>query len=149
MELKILSRDELARLALKVIDYVKKAEGTVEEVSKSFRTRARELFETTYYLGCLHTVSFVYAKATTRGVDAAFKFLRGEGGAELLPTKKEEAGYALYGAALLHYLETIGASVDPLKLDEVLKMVSEREFLILPFMSWLKLFAEAELEAGE
>ena len=149
MGLKVPSRDELARRALEVVERVKETDKVVKGAGSSFRTRARELFEVAHYLGCLQTISFAYAKATTARVADALEYLEGRESAERLrELEGERAGYGLYAAALLSYLKAIGVAVDPRKLNEILDAVSKYEFLVLPFMSWLKLMAEAELGGG-
>jgi len=151
MSLHILNRNELASLALKIINKVKEADKkTGGKVSEKFRTRARELFSLCNYLGTHQVTAFTYAKAAEKNisgiesVERTLKYLEGQENA-IDGIKEEALSYSLYGAAILHYLKKTGISINTSSLEEILKTTEEYEFLILPFMSWLKLMAEAEL----
>lgn len=151
MNFQVLSRNELANLALEVINKVKEADKKIgNKVSRRFRSRARELFSMCNYLGTRQVTAFTYARAAGKninGVDSvkkALNFLEGQKGA--IDKMKEEAlSYGLYEAAVLYYLKKTGVNINPDSLENILNLSGKYEFLILPFMSWLKLMAEAEL----
>lgn len=151
MSFHILNRNELASLALKIIKRVKEADKkTSEKVSGKFRSRARELFSLCNYLGIQQVTAFAYAKAAEKdatgveNVKKALNFLEGQDDA--IDKMKEEAlSYSLYEAAVLYYLRRTGINVNSDSLEDILNLTEEYEFLVHPFMSWLKLMAEAEL----
>lgn len=142
--IRVLAGDELARLAYDVVSRVKEVEDEVRGVSAAFRSRSRELFEVAYYLGSTPMLAFAYAKAKSRAVERAFRFLRRE--VNKLEGRKEEVSYALYAAAVVDYLRRTGI-ISELGFNTVLDIATKYEFLLLPFLSWLKLISEAELEA--
>lgn len=151
MSLTILSRNELASLALKIINKVKEADKKIKgNVSGKFRSRARELFSLCNYLGTHQVTAFTYAKAAGKNINGvesierALKYLEGEENA-IDKIKEEALSYSLYEAAILHYLKKTGININIHSLDNALDVAEKYEFLILPFMSWLKLMAEAEL----
>lgn len=150
MSFHILSRNDLADIALKIINRVKEADKrTGKKVSGKFRSRARELFSMCNYLGTYQVTAFTYAKAAGKetGVETVKKALNFlEGQEDAIDELKEEAlSYGLYEAAVLYYLKKTAINIDPDSLENTLNLTEKYEFLILPFMSWLKLMAEAEL----
>lgn len=150
MSFHALSRNDLANLALEVVTKVKKAdEKTGAKVSSKFRSRARELFSICNYLGIHQVTAFTYAKAAGKdsGVESVKKALNFlEGQEDAIDEMKDEAlSYALYEAAVLYYLKKTRVNINPDSLENILNLTEKYEFLILPFMSWLKLMAEAEL----
>lgn len=151
--MKPLSQNEMAKLALDAVKFSKQATeaaGEEYEYDKHFRARARSLFEWAYYHGQLQTMSFIYAKASSALVKRAFDSLERKD-IQLLKSEgkwpeKEKTSYALYAATLLSYLKECGISVDA-SLDTALKLANDYGFMLMPYMLWLKMLAEAEIEA--
>jgi CRISPR type III-B/RAMP module-associated protein Cmr5 len=147
----VLSRSELASLALEIINRVKRAnERTGKRVSGKFRSRIRELFSMCNYIGIRQVTAFTYAKAAgknmsgVKSVENALRFLEGQEHA-INEMKDEALSYSLFEASILYYLKKIRINIDINSLESVLNLTEKYEFLITPFLSWLKLMAEAEL----
>ncbi|RLE79365.1 MAG: type III-B CRISPR module-associated protein Cmr5 [Thermoprotei archaeon] len=141
MRVRIPSQDEVAKLAIGIVERVKEVGS--DDLRRGFRSRTRDMFETGYYHGVTLMLSFAYAKAGVKNVSDALNFLVGKRG---LKGDNVALSYALYVASIARFLEDIGVRVNVKDLFNMLENAKSHEFLLLTFMRWLKMAAEAEIE---
>ncbi|MEM3393425.1 MAG: type III-B CRISPR module-associated protein Cmr5 [Candidatus Methanomethylicia archaeon] len=116
-----------------------------DDVKKSFRARARDLYSMAYSDGIIPMLAYAYSKAKEKNI---MKILEG---IKEIGIKEEDKSYALYAVAIIRYLKEVEniREIDG-KIDSLINKIKENEDLltnkILAFMNWLKLFSEAKIE---
>jgi CRISPR type III-B/RAMP module-associated protein Cmr5 len=129
-------------LALEVINSLMKER---DDVKRRFRARTRDMFSMAYFSGLKYMLAFVYSKAG----EAVIKTLFQKGAIEE-KINDDERAYALYAVAVLRYLKE-AETIDVVELDALLRRIESEEPLIsaklFTYLNWLKIFAEAKIEA--